>query len=62
LDERVVFEDAVLWEHSIRLPNYERVLSLLWAKDRFERCSDYDEPEAEEIDPYRFDSLRRLRE
>ena len=59
LDERVVLEGAVLWEHSIGLPNYESVLSLLWIKDRIERYSDYDEPETEEIDPYRFDSLRK---
>jgi hypothetical protein len=59
LNESVVLEDAVLWEHSIGLPFYESVLSLLWIKDRIERYSDYDEPEPEEIDPYRFDSLRR---
>lgn len=59
LDERVLLEGAVLWEHSIGLPNYESVLSLLWIKDRIERYSDYDEPETEEIDPYRFDSLRK---
>jgi len=59
LDERVLLEGAVLWEHSIGLPNYESVLSLLWIKDRIERYSDYDEPETEEIDSYRFDSLRK---
>lgn len=59
LNESVVLEGALLWEHSIGLPFYESVLSLLWIKDRIERYSDYDEPEPEEIDPYRFDSLRR---
>jgi hypothetical protein len=59
LDERVVPKGALLWEHSVGLPNYESVLSLLWIKDRIERYSDYDEPETEEIDPYRFDSLRK---
>jgi hypothetical protein len=59
LNESVVLEGAVLWEHSIGLPFYESVLSLLWIKDRIERYSDYDEPEPEEIDPYRFDSFRR---
>jgi hypothetical protein len=59
LDDRVVLEGAVLWEHSIGLPNYVSVLSLLWIKDRIERYSDYDEPETEEIDPYRFNSLRK---
>ena len=40
------------------LPN-ERVLSLFWIKDRIEHYSDYDEPETEKIDLYRFDSLRK---
>ena len=62
LDERVVLENSVLWEHSIGLPFYESVLSLLWIKDRIERYSDYDEPEPEGSDPYRLDSLRRRRE
>jgi hypothetical protein len=62
LDERVVLESSVLWEHSIGLPFYESVLSLLWIKDRIERYSDYDEPEPEEADPYRLDSLLRRRE
>ena len=36
LDERVVLETSVLWEHSIGLPFYESVLSLLWIKDHIE--------------------------
>jgi len=62
LNERVVRENSVIWEHSIGLPLYESVLSLLWIKDRIERYSDYDEPEPQEMDPYRFDSLSRRRE
>ena len=62
LNERVLLENSLIWEHSIGLPSYESVLSLLWIKDRIERYSDYDEPEPEEIDPYRFDSLRRRRD
>ncbi len=62
LDERVVLENSTIWEHSIGLPFYESVLSLLWIKDRIERYSDYDEPEPEEADPYRLDSVRRRRE
>jgi hypothetical protein len=61
LDERVVREDSSLWEHSIGLPFYDSVLSLLWIKDRIDKYSDYDEPEAEELDSYRFDSVRRRR-
>ncbi len=62
LNELVVLGNSVIWEHSIGLPYYQSVLSLLWIKDRIERYSDYDEPEPEEIDPYRFDSLLRKRE
>lgn len=61
LDERVVRENSSLWEHSIGLPFYDSVLSLLWIKDRIDKYSDYDEPEAEDLDPYRFDSARRRR-
>jgi hypothetical protein len=61
-DERVVQESSALWEHSIGLPFCESVLSLLWIKDRIERYSDDDEPEPEEADPYRLDSVRRRRE
>jgi len=59
LDERVVAEDSLIWEHSIGLPFYESVLSLLWIKERIDKYSDYDEPEIEGLDPYRFDALRR---
>jgi hypothetical protein len=61
LDEHVVMENSVLWEHSIGLSSYESVLSLLWIKDRIERYSDDEEPEPEETDPYRLDSVRRRR-
>ena len=61
LDERVVMENSVLWEHSIGLSSYESVLSLLWIKDRIERYSDDEEPEPEETDPYGLDSVRRRR-
>lgn len=61
LDERVIEEGSKIWEHSIGLPFYESVLSLLWIKERIERYSDYDEPEPDELDPYRFDSAQRRR-
>jgi len=61
LDERVVEENSALWEHSIGLPYYESVLSLLWIKNRIERYSEDNEPEPEEADPYRLDSMRRRR-
>jgi hypothetical protein len=59
LDERVITKDSLIWEHSIGLPFYESVLSLLWIKERIEKYSDYDEPETEGLDPYRFDAARR---
>jgi hypothetical protein len=62
LDERVIGENSVLWEHSIGLPYYESVLSLLWINSRIERYSDDDDPEPEEADPYRLDSMRRRRD
>lgn len=61
LDERVIAEGSSLWEHSIGLPSYNSVLSLLWIKGRIDKYSDYDEPEAEELDPHRFDAARRRR-
>ncbi len=59
LDERVIAKDSLIWEHSIGLPFYESVLSLLWIKEKIDRYSDYDEPETEELDPHRFDASRR---
>ena len=51
LNERVILENSVLWEHSMGLPFYESVLSLLWIKERIERYSDYDEAEPEGAGP-----------
>lgn len=58
LDERVVAEESAVWEHSIGLPFYDSVLSLLWIKQRIEKYSD-DEPDPEYLDPYRYDAARR---
>src|SRR5580704_4559887 len=61
LDERVIANDSLLWEHSIGLPFYDSVLSLLWIKEPIDKYSDYNEPETEEMDPHRFDAARRRR-
>jgi len=61
LDERIIADDSSLWEHSIALPFYDSVLSLLWIKDAIDKYSDYKEPETDEMDPYRFDAARRRR-
>lgn len=49
LDERVIVKDSLIWEHSIGLPSYHSVLSLLWIKERIDKYSDYDEPEPDEM-------------
>jgi hypothetical protein len=51
LDERIIADDLLLWEHSIGLPFYDSVLSLLWTKELIDKYSDCDEPEAEEWTP-----------
>lgn len=38
-----VQQSSKIWEHSIPLPSYESVLTLLWIKERIENHSDYDE-------------------
>lgn len=59
LNERAIVANSVLWEHSIGLPFYDSVLSLLWIKDPIDRYSDYDEPEADDLDPHHFDAVHR---
>ena len=58
LDERVIKEDSLIWGHSIGLPFYDSILSLLRIKERIDRYSEYDEPATEELDPYHFDAVR----
>jgi hypothetical protein len=60
LHESNLRADARVWEHSIGLPTYQSVLSLLYLKDRVEVHADSDDEEDGELDPVEF-SLKRSR-
>lgn len=58
LDSRDAKRVVRLLEHSVRLPNYDAVLTLLWF--RLEESADEEEPTLEDLDPEEF-TLRRRR-
>jgi hypothetical protein len=51
--------DARVWEHSVALPTYESVLSLLYLKERVELRTDMDDEDTAALDPLEFSLKRR---
>jgi hypothetical protein len=52
-------EGASIWEHSISLPSYDQVLTLLELRERVEVVTDYAEDEGEDLDPEEFTLSRK---
>jgi hypothetical protein len=53
-------ENARILEHSILLPNYEAVFTLLYIQERIELRTEFDEEQTEDLDPIEF-TLQRNR-
>lgn len=60
LFEQNLRSGALIWEHSVCLRSHGLVLTLLELRDRVEIQTDYDDDEAQELDPEEF-TLRRKR-